>query len=59
MTWPRDEPFQLVNLFLVFHPDGRVNASVVHTVATDPFVCPGVTVTPQIMFPMPEYFDIK
>lgn len=48
-----DERFQLVNLFLVFHPDGRVNAAVGHTVAAPPFNGPGMTATPQMMFPMP------
>jgi len=47
------ERFQLVNLFLVFHPDGRVNAAVGHQVATPPFNGPGMTATPQMMFPMP------
>lgn len=42
-----------VATFLVFHPDGRVNAAVGHTVATPPFQGPGMTATPQIMFPMP------
>lgn len=43
-----------VAMFLVFHPDGRVNAAVGHTVATPPFIGPGMTATPQIMFPMPK-----
>lgn len=40
--------------FLVYHPDGRVNAAVGHTVNTPPFIGPGMTATPQIMFPMPK-----
>ncbi len=44
-----------VNMFLVYHPDGRVNAAVGHTVATAPdFIGPGMTATPQLMFPMPK-----
>lgn len=47
------ERYQLVNLFLVFHPDGRVNAAVGHQAATPPFNGPGMTATPEMMFPMP------
>lgn len=50
------ERYQLVNTFLVFHPDGRVNAAVGHTVATPPFNGPGMTATPQMMFPVPLDF---
>lgn len=56
LTVGDDERFQLVNLFLVFHPDGRVNAAVGHTVAMPPFNGPGMTATPQIMFAIPEEF---
>lgn len=51
-----DERNQLVNLFVVYHPDGRVNAAVGHTVAEPPFNGPGMTATPQVMFPFPENF---
>ena len=54
LTVGADERYQLVNLFVVFHPDGRVNASVGHTVATPPFNGPGMTATPQLMFAIPE-----
>lgn len=50
----RSERYVPVATFLVFHPDGRVNAAVGHTVATPPFIGPGMTATPQIMFPMPK-----
>jgi len=43
-----------VATFLVYHPDGRVNAAVGHTVATPPFIGPGMTASPQIMFAMPK-----
>jgi len=43
-----------VATFLVYHPDGRVNAAVGHTVATPPFIGPGMTASPQIMFAMPR-----
>ena len=42
-----------VNMFLVYHPDGRVHASVGHPVNTPPFIGPGMVATPQLMFPMP------
>lgn len=48
------EQYIPVNMFLVYHPDGRVNASVGHTVATPPFIGPGMTATPQIMFALPK-----
>jgi hypothetical protein len=41
---------QLINLFFVYHPDGRVNAGVGHFVNTSPFLGPGCTATPQIMW---------
>lgn len=56
MTIDPSERNQLVNLFVVFHPDGRVNAAVGHTVAMPPFNGPGMTATPQLMFPVPESF---
>lgn len=43
-----------VAMFLVYHPDGRVNAAVGHTVATPPFIGPGMTATPEVMFAMPK-----
>lgn len=43
-----------VATFLVYHPDGRVNAAVGHIVATPPYAGPGMTATPEIMFPMPK-----
>lgn len=55
LTVGDDERYQLVNLFVVFHPDGRVNASVGHTVATPPFNGPGMTATPQVMFAIPDF----
>ena len=58
LTVGEDERYQLVNLFVVFHPDGRVNASLGHTVATPPFNGPGMTATPQLMFAIPDFnFD--
>lgn len=56
MTIDASERNQLVNLFVVFHPDGRVNAAVGHTVTAPPFNGPGMTATPQLMFPIPESF---
>lgn len=52
-----DERRQLVSIFAVFHPDGRVNAAVGHTVGIGPdFIGPGMTATPQVMFPFPDQF---
>ena len=42
-----------VNMFLVYHPDGRVHASVGHPVNTPPFIGPGMVAIPQLLFPMP------
>ncbi|GAB4184619.1 MAG: hypothetical protein Tsb002_07790 [Wenzhouxiangellaceae bacterium] len=56
MTWDDSAPQQLVNIFAVYHPDGRVNAAVGHTVQIPPFIGPGMTATPQLMFPMPQEF---
>lgn len=56
MTWGPNEPQQLVNIFAVYHPDGRVNAAVGHTIQTPPFIGPGMTATPQLMFAVPEDF---
>lgn len=50
------ERMQLVNLFVVYHADGNVYAAIGHEVATPPFIGPGVTATPQVMFPVPESF---
>lgn len=49
-----DERYIPIASFLTFHPDGRVNAAVGHTVGVPPFIGPGMTATPQIMFPMPR-----
>jgi len=43
-----------VSMFLVYHPDGRVHATVGHPVNTAPFIGPGMVATPQLMFPMPK-----
>lgn len=45
-----EERRQLINIFFVFHPDGRVNAAVGHFVNTPPFLGPGCTAIPQIMW---------
>ncbi len=49
-----DDPQVPVAMFLVYHPDGRVHASVGHPVNTPPFIGPGMVATPQLMFPMPK-----
>jgi hypothetical protein len=49
-----DDPQVPVAMFLVYHPDGRVHASVGHPVNTPPFIGPGVLATPQLMFAMPK-----
>lgn len=50
----REDRYVPVNMFLVYHPDGRVHASVGHPVNTAPFIGPGMIATPQLMFAMPS-----
>lgn len=49
-----DERYVPIAQFLTFHPDGRVNGAVGHTVGIEPFIGPGMTAVPQMMFPMPR-----
>jgi len=53
-NWPKSEPFQLINLHLVYHPEGRVYGAVAHQVHVAPsHAGPGMVAIPQLMFAMP------
>lgn len=46
------ERYQLIEVCVVLHPDGQTYSGVPHTVASNPFIGPGINALPHIMFPV-------